>query len=384
MAKMTDVSLFEYADTHQPDYFDPETDIQLYDEEAEMWNQLSVTPYTLSSLVAALKTGKLEASNVQFTESIAREYLYHLKETGIAEEFHHETLMNRERLVAFANSGYTEGQDLIGSTDSIDISQETGIDQSTIGEIATNYLDGFSSGQAMANTGLLDELDPIDSFSGWELARTSPNKIRWVSDGRYNLTMSPVPDGSVTVTCNIPKEEDLPQRRKARSVEAGPDESLTPQEALAQSHEWLESHQLDYKEDLTELNHIGPATRDFLALVHAVTSREELQEFERKHPDKFDSVFGSYARDLREALDLVEEKRDEESEQDPDTYVNEVFLDALSDLGEIAGTQAIAEQIDCDQDTARRHLTELKEEELVRYETGGGSSWWVLLGTEHE
>jgi len=66
--------------------------------------------------------------------------------------------------------------------------------------------------------------------------------------------MSPVPDGSVTVTCNIPKGEDRPQHRKGRFVEAGPDESLTPQEALAQSHEWLESHQLDYKEDLTELN----------------------------------------------------------------------------------------------------------------------------------
>jgi len=123
MAKMTDVSLFEFADTHQQDYFDPETDIQLYDEEEEIWNQLSVTPYTLSSLVAALETGEIEASNVQFTESIAGEYLYHLKETGIAEEFHQETLMNRERLVAFADSGYTKGEDLIGSTDPIDISQ---------------------------------------------------------------------------------------------------------------------------------------------------------------------------------------------------------------------------------------------------------------------
>jgi len=81
---------------------------------------------------------------------------------------------------------------------------------------------------------------------------------------------------------------------------------------------------------------------------------------------------------------LVEEKRNEELEQDPDTYANEVFLDALSDLGGIAGTQAIAEQIGCDPDTACRHLTELKEKELVRYEAGGGSSWWVLLNTEHE
>ena len=376
------MSLFEFADTHQPNYFNPETDIQLYDEEAETWNQLSATPYTLSSLVTALKSSEVEASNVQFAEPIAREYLHHLMETGIAEEFHREESMNRERLVAFANAGYTKGEDLVGSTGPIDISQETGINQGTISEIATNYLDGFSSGRTVANTGPLDELNPADSFSGWELARTSPNKIRWVSDGRYNLTISPVPDGSVTVTCNIPNKEESSGYRKSRSVEAGPGESLTPQEALDRSHKWLDSHQLDYKEDLTELNHIGPVTRDFLALEYGVTSREELREFEKKHSDEFDSVFGSYARDLREALDLVGEKRDEASEQDPGAYADELFLDALSYLGEVAGTQTIAEQVGCDQDTARHHLTKLKDEELVRYETAGGSSWWVLLGSK--
>lgn len=218
---MTLVSLLEFADAHQPVYFEPETDIQLYDEEMEVWNQLSETSHTLSFLGEALKTGELETSNVRFEEPIVREYLRHLQETGVAEEFHREPLMNRERLVAFVDAGYTRGEDLIGSKDQFQISKETGIDRDVIGKIATNYLDGFSSGEIVKNTGPLGDLDPTDSFQGWELVNDSPNQIRWVSAGRFNVTVSPAPGSGVTVACNTPKAERHLWYRKGHLVEAG-------------------------------------------------------------------------------------------------------------------------------------------------------------------
>jgi len=90
---------------------------------------------------------------------------------------------------------------------------------------------------------------------------TSSNRIRWVSTGRFNLTISPAPDGSTTIACNAPEAERNAWYRKGHSVEAGPDESLTPDEALEQSHEWLEAHQLEYEDDLAEFPRIGAATR---------------------------------------------------------------------------------------------------------------------------
>jgi len=229
---MVSVSPLEFANTHRPIYFEPETDLEVFDEDEEVWNPLFKTSYSLSALIDALKVNEIEAGNVRFKDSVAQEYLHHLKETGIDDQLHHEDLMNRVRLVAFADEGYTAVDDFLGTADPIDISRDTGVDRDIVSSIATNYLDGFSSGSAFGDTGPLQELNPKDSFTGWELMETSSNRIRWVSTGRFNLTISPAPDGSTTIACNAPEAERNAWYRKGHSVEAGPDESLTPDEAL--------------------------------------------------------------------------------------------------------------------------------------------------------
>jgi hypothetical protein len=103
--------------------------------------QILILPFTL---IEALKANRIEAGNVRFEDSVAQEYLHHLKETGIDDQLHHEDLMNRDRLVAFADAGYTTVDDLLGTADPIDISKDTGVDRDVVSSIATNHLDGLS------------------------------------------------------------------------------------------------------------------------------------------------------------------------------------------------------------------------------------------------
>jgi len=81
---------------------------------------------------------------------------------------------------------------------------------------------------------------------------------------------------------------------------------------------------------------------------------------------------------------MVGKDRDEESGEYTDTYPNETLIDALSDIGGAAGTRAVAEQIGCHRDTARRRLTELVERGLVQRRTVGDSTLWLLADTERE
>ena len=300
---MVSASLLEFANAHRPIYFEPETELMIFDEEEDQVTSLFKSSYSLATLVEALKVNELEARDIRFRDSAAQEYLQHLKKTGIDDRLHHEDLMTRDRLIAFADAGYTTVDDLLGTADPIDISRDTGVDRDVVSNIATNNLSGFSSGRTFGEAGPLQKLNPKDSFTGWELVEASSNRIRWISTGRFNLTISPAPDGSTTVVCNTPDTEQNSWYRKGHSVRAGPEESLTPDDALNQSHAWLKSHQLKYEDDLAELPYIGASTKDYLALEYGITSREDLRAFVKEQPSEFEDVFGSPGNELREALE---------------------------------------------------------------------------------
>ncbi len=300
---MTLISLLKFADMERPPYFKPGTDLELFDDDEEEWNALFTTSYSLSTLIDTLEQGTTETGDVRFADSTARDYLHHLTETGIDDRLHHENLMNRERLVAFADADYITVEDFLGTADPMDITKETGVDSDVVSSIATNHLDGFSTGSSFGDTGPLADLTPGDSFTGWELVESSSNRIRWVSAGRFNLTISPTPDGSTTVSCNAPDAGRTAWYRKGYSIEAGPEDELTPADALTQAHEWLENHQLEYEDDLAQLPHIGAATKDYLALEYGIASKEDLQTFAETQPDEFDEIIGSPGSELQTALE---------------------------------------------------------------------------------
>lgn len=76
--------------------------------------------------------------------------------------------------------------------------------------------------------------------------------------------------------------------------------------------------------------------------------------------------------------------RDEESGKYTDAYPNEAFLSTLDDLGGAAGTRAVAKQVGCHRDTARRRLAELADKEIIDRREVGDSMLWSLVTTEHE
>lgn len=75
--------------------------------------------------------------------------------------------------------------------------------------------------------------------------------------------------------------------------------------------------------------------------------------------------------------------RNEDSGRYTDTYPNEIFLNTLRDLGGAAGTRAVAEQVGCHRDTARRRLAELAGENVIERNEVGDSILWSFANTEH-
>lgn len=300
------VPLLEYVDEEKPPYFNPDVDIEIYNEQEEEWEQLMVSErnLTLPTLIEVLRRDEFPVKRVRFADTTARDYLFHLTSTGFDDRLHFEDQMNRERVVKLAEAGYTEVDDFLGMADPIDIGKESGVDRDIITNIATNYLGGFSAASSFGEEteGALAGLEPSDRFSGWSLTRDSEYVIRWVSEGRFQVTISPNPDDSVALTSNLPNVDQHPFLRKGWSIGLDGIESSRAEEVLDQAHEWLERNQLEFEDDLTEVTYIGTATRDYLGLEYGVISVSDLEEFIRTQPDEFEAIFGKNATDVRSSI----------------------------------------------------------------------------------
>lgn len=70
--------------------------------------------------------------------------------------------------------------------------------------------------------------------------------------------------------------------------------------------------------------------------------------------------------------------RDEESGEYSVTYPDSEFLQAIQELGGLAGTSDIAKQIGCTRRTAYQRLLSLESEEQVESQKIGNSLVWSL------
>lgn len=299
--EMTLQALLTFAYEQRPPYFDPDDDIEVFDPNEEDWEALRVTSTSLPLLIDGLEQDVIPESRIRFADSVAEEYLTHLMDGEFDEELHHEDKMNRERVVGFADAGYTSVDDLLGTDDPIDIGRETGVNRDVVSSIATNHVGGFSTGGSFGSGGPLSDLDPRDDVPGWELRRASGNIVTWVSPGRFTVEISPSPKGDVVVNRSGPRPEEHGWQRKRPIVEGS---ETTGEEALEAAHQWLSAHALEYEEDLAQLPQIGLATQDYLVLAYGITTEEELRSFAEDSPDEFDSVFGSRGEKLRAVLEL--------------------------------------------------------------------------------
>ena len=84
----------------------------------------------------------------------------------------------------------------------------------------------------------------------------------------------------------------------------------------------------------------------------------------------------------RVAETMVGKDRDESSGEYEDTYSEQAFLDAISELNG-GGTREIADRIGCHRDTARRRLNTLAEEGLVQRRDVGDAAFWTIKNSDN-
>ena len=300
---MVSVDLFKFAANKRPPYFDPEVDVEVFDENDGEWQPIFRNERSIRSLIADLNGGSIGHNHIRFKNETIQQYLTYIKEGDISQTLHHETALSRQQLVNLADEGYKKPEDFLGPKDPIDIARETSVDRDIITRIAANYLGGFSSGNSFGNVGPLAGLEPANSFKGWDLVQDTPNQIRWVSAGRFNLTISPTPDGDTKVIVNTPKAKQNSWYRKGYQIQLEDIESLNPEEALNYAHNWLSNNQFEFQDDLADLPLIGPSTKDYLYLEYGIAKNEDLVEFAEEQPREFDEVFGDKGTELKEALE---------------------------------------------------------------------------------
>lgn len=84
------------------------------------------------------------------------------------------------------------------------------------------------------------------------------------------------------------------------------------------------------------------------------------------------------------AMDGVMPKdRDEQTGKYTEQYTPENFLSALKSLGDSAGTQEIADEVDCAYRTAYAKLTELEENGKITSRKVGNAKLWELNSPEN-
>ncbi|WP_135304931.1 hypothetical protein [Haloarcula amylovorans] len=285
-------------------YFDPSFESKIMapvpgnDEQDRQYQHLGKTEvYTLTSALAEARgdsPGPLSKSEFRIPDSTARKYLELMQGGEVADEIHDHSAASREVIVGLADADCLQPEDFISeSVDHIDIAREAGLDRNIVGSIATQFVAGFSTGSEIRDTdGPFDDVTASDAFEGWSLqsAESGASTVRWVSQGRFNITVKES-DGKCSVVINSPSPEKNPYYRKGRKVILDA-ENVTPAEAIQTAHDWLASNQLPDPEvsGLSELDYVGPSTHDYLALEYGVRSRDDLDELAATEPDVIEQV----------------------------------------------------------------------------------------------
>ncbi|GAB7012945.1 hypothetical protein [Halolamina salina] len=302
-------TLLTFAHDQQPRYFAPGHDLEVYDEDDDTWEPLGASPYSLSDFVdTETTTAKAGPVPIRIASDEAAQYLEYCQAGKIGDTLHAETELNRTCLVALADAGYTSVDDLLGTADAVDIERDTGVDRDIIQSVAANHVGGFSTGDAFTSGGRLAGLDPQDEFHGWELTANSSSRIRWESTGGFRLTATPTPDGTTTITTNAPDDHRHSWYRKGWSPSVSDADELDPEAALENAHEWLVDNQLEFTDDLQAIQHIGPATADYLAFEYEITSFDALATFIDDEPGEFDAIFGEQTEEVEASLEAEREQ----------------------------------------------------------------------------
>lgn len=299
--------LLTFAHEHRPRHFDPDQDVEIYDENQEIWKPLQTYSYPLADLVGP-EARNGASSPFRLASEEAETYLEYCKGGEIGEKLHAEDGLDRSQLLALVEAGYTSVDDLLGTADTLDIERETGVDRDVVQSVGTKHVGGFSSGGSFTTGGQLAGLEPLDEFDGWELTVNTTSRIRWTTAGGFQLTVTPAPDGTTTITTNAPDDHRHSWHRKGWSPSVGDGKEPDPETALLNAHKWLADNELVFADDLEAILHVGPATAHYLTFEYDVNSYAALSVFIEAHPEEFEAIFGEFAEEVKESLKELREE----------------------------------------------------------------------------
>jgi hypothetical protein len=295
--------MLSYIDLSDTPHFHPDEEIEVYDSDEEVWYQLSSTAYTVSSLLDAISSGVMESHWVRFATSTAKQYIIHLMNSPIDDALLTHPQMTQERVVALADEGYMTVDALINTDDVVDIGHKTGVGRGVVASISADFVDSFSTA-SFDSGGVLADLSPKNSFSGWDIHHETGEQIVWKTDGGLKISIASDLSDRIMIQSNTPNSDQHPWFRKGYEIELSVEDDITPNEALEWVYSWLAENELVFEDDLTAVKHIGPATRDYLAIEYGVMSFEELRDFCAK-TGEMELVFGKRASEVKQSLETV-------------------------------------------------------------------------------
>lgn len=290
----------QFVRSESPPYVTPATDIELCTDDSDTissdgdWEPLWATHESIDTVLSGIESGRIATESIRFNSDLTQLYLQCLIRKDIGPRLLYDPDMNKSRLVALTTAGYTEVEDLLGMSDAMDVSKQTDIPRRVISQIATRYLDGFASASVHSHTDtqFTTSITPRDNFDGWNLVHHSPRRVRWASNGYFTVTVTDSPTTGSMITHNAPNADKHPFYRKGFDVDLPPQADSSKSEAIAQAHEWLGDNQLRFTDDLAQIKHIGPATKDYLELEYDISSRTELGQLATTEPTQFEAIFG--------------------------------------------------------------------------------------------
>lgn len=285
-------------------HFEASTEIEVYDPDEEVWNQLGSTTHTVGSLLDAINTDQLRSSWVRFVDETSRKYIRHLMNSPIDDELLNHPQVDQSTVVALADEGYMTVDALLNADDVVDIGKETGIDRNLVASISADFVDAFSTA-SFESDGVLSGLSPEDEFTGWHLVHETDERIVWGSDGGFRVSIASDLSDDVMIQTNTPDSDRHPWFRKGYELTLSTDDAdFTAKEALAKVHTWLGENELTFEDDLTQIKHIGPATRDYFRLKYEIKSIAELSELCRKRGE-MELIFGENFPEMIQSVEDV-------------------------------------------------------------------------------
>lgn len=198
----------------------------------------------------------------------------------------------------------------IAAASSIEIARTADIDQEQASELQERAyenaeFEGFQTASEVEEPANLLEFDVPEKVEGWTLINQSSNRLAWATPSGYKVTIGGL---GLEVSGPLPPvgemNEDYDPRQTTVQERTLKPEFDDPTEAIGYAVGWMESHPLEFEEDLTEFTGISERTAEYLLFKHEVHSHQHLYEL-HQNSTLSDIVGPQYLEDLEAEMTRI-------------------------------------------------------------------------------